>query len=60
MMSMARNGLILSVIAWIMIWACWLAYGQFVYKANVFKPAEWLTVEELSNSTIRAMFNITF
>jgi hypothetical protein len=59
MATMAKHGAVLSTLAWMMIFICWLAYGQFAYRANQFDREEWYTADELANSTLRSSLNIT-
>lgn len=56
---MVRNGVVMSAVSWIMIFLCWLAYGQFAYQANTFNKEEWYTADQLANSTFRAGLNST-
>ncbi len=56
---MAKHGAVLSALAWLMIFICWLAYGQFAYRANEFNIEEWYTADQLANATFRASVNIT-
>eukprot|EP01126_Amoeba_proteus_P021573 TRINITY_DN2194_c0_g2_i1.p1 TRINITY_DN2194_c0_g2~~TRINITY_DN2194_c0_g2_i1.p1 ORF type:complete len:390 (-),score=79.66 TRINITY_DN2194_c0_g2_i1:98-1120(-) len=49
--TLALTGSLFTFLAWLLVWLCWLAIGQFVFKANNFDKKEWSFITEIVNVT---------